>query len=232
MRPALGWLLSGWGVCKKISFRMKQTLIVLKSIANLLKWKFGISWKVLGHESIGIRGKETIAESFTKTISFSDERNSVSFIFRENFTVLPENYVNIADSTVKRQRKELELLKVCDCTAREKLDEWKIEEVDVKKPVEPWQVYYLPRKIVTRKEALTYCWDLNGFGAHIKNSFKNYGNCIWPTRRNFAKSLEAKLLFQDLCCLKINWDINLSAEHRRISTDCLSKFIRHFLTFV
>ena len=65
------------------------------------------------------------------------------------------NTVRRLESTVKQLRKEPDVLKECDSIVKDQLEKGIIEEVEVKKPVEPRQVHYLPGQIFTRKDALT-----------------------------------------------------------------------------
>ena len=161
MNTLLGWVLSGQGVRKRtrLSDMEETNTYLLKVDCKSVEIEIGNQLeKFWDFESIGIRDKETVVESFTKNISFSDEKYSVSLPFRENSPVLPDNYVNTVrrlDSTVKRLRKEPKVLKECDSIVKEQLEKGVIEKVEVNKPVEPGQVHYLPGQIVTRKDALT-----------------------------------------------------------------------------
>lgn len=109
-------------------------------------------------ESIGIREKETVHESFLKNVTFQDQRYSVSLPLKEKHELLPDNYeVSLArlNSLVKRLRKEPPVLEEYNKIIEEQLHQGIIERVDEPEEQPTGQIHYLPHQAVIRKEAVT-----------------------------------------------------------------------------
>ena len=109
-------------------------------------------------ETIGIRNKETVTESFEKNVSFTDGKYSVVLPFKENSPVLPENFENSVislNSALKRLKKTPDVVQECDSIINEQLEKGIMEKVDLTSLVEVGEVHYLPNQVVIREEALT-----------------------------------------------------------------------------
>ena len=84
-------------------------------------------------ESIGIRGKKTVHESFLKNVTFKNGRYSVSLPLNERLELLPDNYeLSLArlSTLVKRLRKEPLVFKEYNEIIREQLSQGIIERVE------------------------------------------------------------------------------------------------------
>jgi hypothetical protein len=112
-KTSLGWVLSG-----SISTTKKQKLSnvnfvsahVVKIAGNYQKKPAAeeLLHQLWDIESIGIRDKETVHESFLKNVTFEDGRYSVSLPLKEQHELLPDNYnLSLArlNTLVKRLRK-------------------------------------------------------------------------------------------------------------------------------
>jgi hypothetical protein len=96
-KTSLGWVLSG-----PIAITKKQKLSNVNFVsAHVLKTAGNFQEKPTAEEllhqlwdieSIGIRDKETVHESFLKNVTFEDVRYSVSLPLKEQHELLPDNY--------------------------------------------------------------------------------------------------------------------------------------------
>eukprot|EP00795_Rhopilema_esculentum_P000685 gene685-10393_t len=109
MNTSLGWVLYGPGATirdKQINGQSTETyLLKVECTSEDLDSQLNKFWDF---ETIGIRDKETVAESFEKNVSFTDGKYSVVLPFKENSPVLPDNFensVNRLNSTLKRLKK-------------------------------------------------------------------------------------------------------------------------------
>ncbi|XP_065059138.1 uncharacterized protein LOC135686755 [Rhopilema esculentum] len=159
MNTSLGWVLYGPGATirdKQINGQSTETyLLKVECTSEDLDSQLNKFWDF---ETIGIRDKETVAESFEKNVSFTDGKYSVVLPFKENSPVLPDNFensVNRLNSTLKRLKKTPDVVQECDSIINEQLEKGIIEKVDLTSPVEVGEVHYLPSQVVIREEALT-----------------------------------------------------------------------------
>ena len=108
-------------------------------------------------ESIGIRDRETVHESFKKNISFKNGRYCVTLPRKETHDILPDNYdlsLVRLNSLVKRLRKEPEIFQEYNQTFQDQLSHGIIEKVG-DNTGRAGEIHYLPHQAVIRRDAMT-----------------------------------------------------------------------------
>ena len=111
-------------------------------------------------ETLGINDIETVEEQFISELKYDEDHYTVSLPWREHHDILPDNYeLSVArlNSTLKRLRKEPELLKEYNNVIEEQLKRGIIEEVkpNLLEPAEVGRIHYLSHHAVVRKDATT-----------------------------------------------------------------------------
>lgn len=160
----LGWVLSGPVPSEKKSTQLSSANLVS---AHLLKvscqpkeesFTDALLQRLWDLDSIGIREKATVHETFLENISFESGRYCVKLPLKENRDLLPDNYdLSLArlNSVVRRLRKEPSVIKEYDHTFRDQLQSGIIERVEETEEQSLGQTHYLPHQAVIRSDALT-----------------------------------------------------------------------------
>ena len=107
-------------------------------------------------DSIGIREKATVHETFLENISFENGRYCLKLPLKENRDLLPDNYdLSLArlNSVLRRLRKELCIMEEDDRIFRDQLHNEIIERVEEIEELLLGQTHYLPHQAVIRSDA-------------------------------------------------------------------------------
>jgi len=109
-------------------------------------------------ESIGIKEKETVLDTFEKNVTYDDNRYCVTLPLKDKHQTLPDNYeLSLARlrNLTKRLYKTPNVLKEYNKIFTEQLQNGIIEKVDREQEPFPGQVHYLPHQAVIREDAVT-----------------------------------------------------------------------------
>ena len=133
-------------------------------------------------DSIGIRDKETVHETFLENISFANGRYCVTLPLKEKRDLLPDNYdlsLVRLNSLMRRLRKEPSILREYNQVFEDQLRENIIELVDEKEELSR-DIHYLPHQAVLRSDALTtklrVVFDAS---AKVKPSCPSLNDCVY-----------------------------------------------------
>ena len=157
----VGWVLSGPTTnlpkerLSSIQFSSTHVLRVGASVSEETDRDLHRLWDF---DSVGIREKESVHESFERGVRMEDGRYSVQLPWKEHHKLLPDNYENSVvrlDSQLRRLGKDPGTLAEYDAVIQEQLKLGIIERVDPTKTTEAGRVHYLPHHAVVRKEAET-----------------------------------------------------------------------------
>ncbi|KAK3727775.1 hypothetical protein QZH41_016420, partial [Actinostola sp. cb2023] len=109
-------------------------------------------------ESIGIKEKETVLDTFEKNVTYDDNRYCVTLPLKDKHQTLPDYYeLSLARlrNLTKRLYKTPDVLKEYKKIFTEQLQNGIIEKVDREQEPFPGQVHYLPHQAVIREDAVT-----------------------------------------------------------------------------
>ena len=109
-------------------------------------------------DSIGIKDKQSVHESFLESIMFENGRYSVKLPFKSNNKYLPDNYqLSLArlHNLFKSLSKKPEQLIQYDKVIRDQLEKGIVERVPPESHPQPGSVYYIPHRAVIRHELTT-----------------------------------------------------------------------------
>lgn len=169
-KTEFGWVLSGPVEVKHAQTKLSsvnfvnthvlrtssaQMHVELEDDNSLLKEDIHKLWDL---DSIGIREKTSVLESFEENVSIQDGRYKVKLPFKDNLEVLPDNY-NMSlvrlNSLMKRLKKDPEVMKEYDRVIQEQIAEGIVEPVAEGDNCSPGTVHYIPHQPVVRKESLS-----------------------------------------------------------------------------
>ena len=168
IKTGLGWILSGPVEIKHdkrlSSVNLVPTHVLFRAdcestcepIANKsLEEQIQSLWDL---DSIGIRDKQSVHESFLESIKFEDGRYSVKLPFKSNNKFLPDNYqLSLArlHNLFKSLSKTPDQLIQYDKVIRDQLEKGIVERVPPESHPQPGSVYYIPHRAVIRHESTT-----------------------------------------------------------------------------
>lgn len=160
----LGWVLSGPVPSDKHNLLSSVNFVsthVLKATVEMdqndILEREMVS-KLWDLESVGIRERDSVHESFLKNVSFENNRYNVKLPIKENHKLLPDNYelsLSRLNSLVKRLQKEPDIFREYNQIIKEQLESGIIERVSNSDRDEPGNIHYLPHQAVIRNDALT-----------------------------------------------------------------------------
>lgn len=154
----LGWVLSG--VMKDPSVQnvnLSILKVAVEPVDRVVEQKLKDFWSL---ESIGVvnEPKTNDPEDFESNISFEKGRYTVQLPWKQNDTVLPDNYYICKmrlNGLVKRLRKSPDIFKQYDDLIKTQEKEGIIEPVTDQVVISPGKIHYIPHREVVRDDKET-----------------------------------------------------------------------------
>ena len=108
-------------------------------------------------DSVGIRHKDTVRETFEENLNFEDCKYFVHLPWKEQHRLLPDNFKNCVArlaSQLKRLKRDPEIFVDYDSILQDQLQSGIIEQENSAKRPDVGRAYYLPHNGVLFREAL------------------------------------------------------------------------------